>query len=58
MKLYFEIVRASGGYRWRVKGGNHEIMASSEVYTTKDAAKRSVSVVKTNASTAKVYDET
>jgi len=55
--MYFEIVRASGGYRWRIKGGNHEIMASSEVYTTKDAAKRSVAVVKTNASTATIHDE-
>jgi uncharacterized protein YegP (UPF0339 family) len=38
---YAELFRdGAGGYRWRVKAANHEIVASSESYTTKPDAVR------------------
>lgn len=56
--MYFEIVTASGGYRARIRGGNHEIMFVSEVYTTKYGAQNAISVVKASAFNAPVYDRT
>ena len=56
--MYFEIVRASGGYRARIKGGNHELMFLTEVYTSKQSAIHAAQVVKANAATAKIYDST
>lgn len=56
--MYFAIVPASGGYRVRVRGGNHETMMFSEVYTTKSAAIHAINVVKQYAASAVVYDQT
>jgi uncharacterized protein YegP (UPF0339 family) len=56
--MYFEIVTASGGYRARIRGGNNETMFISEVYVTKWGAEHAISVVKSNASFAQVYDRT
>jgi uncharacterized protein YegP (UPF0339 family) len=56
--MYFEIVTASGGYRVRIRGGNHEIMFVSEVYTYKSSARNAIDVVKANAYSAAVYDRT
>lgn len=56
--MYFEIVDASGGYRWRIRGGNNEIMAVSEVLTTKQSCRDAIDVVKKNAATAPVKDNT
>ncbi|HET7122088.1 MAG TPA: DUF1508 domain-containing protein [Solirubrobacterales bacterium] len=56
--MYFEIVSASGGYRARIRGGNHEIMFTSEVYTTKQSAQNAIDVVKNGAMFATVYDRT
>jgi uncharacterized protein YegP (UPF0339 family) len=56
--LYFEIKPASGGYRWYIKGGNHEIMAHSEVLTTKAACFNAIRVAKRDARGAAVYDRT
>lgn len=55
--MYFAIVTASGGYRVRIRGGNHETMLISEVYTTKAAALHAINVVKQNAASASVYDQ-
>ncbi len=54
--MYFEIVSASGGYRARIRGGNHEIMFVTEVYATKASARHACEVVKNNAYSAKIYD--
>ncbi|HEX9966394.1 MAG TPA: DUF1508 domain-containing protein [Solirubrobacterales bacterium] len=54
--MYFEIVSASGGYRARIRGGNNEIMFTTEVYTTKASARHACEVVKSNAFTAPIYD--
>lgn len=56
--MYFEIVAASGGYRARIRGGNHEIMFISEVYTSKWAAQNAIGVVQQGARLAPVYDRT
>ncbi|CAN7221158.1 YegP family protein [Microbacterium foliorum] len=46
----------SGGYRFRLKAGNGEVIATSESYTTKAAAKKGIESVKTNAPGAEVVD--
>lgn len=56
--MYFEIVRASGGYRAHIKGGNNELIFWTEVYTTKASAQHAIDVVKLNAASAPVYDRT
>jgi uncharacterized protein len=48
----------SGQYHFVLKAGNGEIIATSEEYTTKAAAKNGIESVKSNAPTAKVDDET
>lgn len=55
--MYFAIVAASGGYRVRIRGGNHETMMVSEVYTTKAAAVHAINVIKQNAASAAVYGQ-
>jgi uncharacterized protein YegP (UPF0339 family) len=54
----FVIKKASGPYHFVLKAGNGEIIATSERYTTKAAAKNGIESVKTNAPTAKTEDET
>ncbi len=34
----FEVYKSKNGYRWRLKAGNGEIVATGEEYTTKDGA--------------------
>jgi uncharacterized protein YegP (UPF0339 family) len=53
--MYFQILSASGGgYFFRIKGGNHETMAHSEVYTTKASAQHAIDVIKRGAGGASV----
>jgi len=47
---------SSGGYRFRLKAGNGEVIASSESYTTKAAAKNGIDSVKSNAPGAEVVE--
>jgi uncharacterized protein YegP (UPF0339 family) len=56
--MYFEIVRASGGFRAHIKGGNNELMFWTEVYATKESARHAVAVVAENAKDALLYDRT
>ncbi|MEU0092701.1 YegP family protein [Kribbella sp. NPDC006257] len=48
----------SGGFRFRLKAGNGEIIASSESYKTKAAAENGIESVKKNAGDATVDDQT
>ena len=48
----------AGKYHFVLKAGNGEIIATSESYTSKSAAKNGIESVKTNAPAAKVDDET
>jgi uncharacterized protein YegP (UPF0339 family) len=54
--MYFEVLVASnGGWFARIRGGNNEIMFSSQVYTTKASAIHACEVVKSNAAAASIY---
>jgi len=54
----FVITKTSGQYQFVLRAGNGEIIATSERYTTKTAAKTGIESVKSNASAAPVVDET
>jgi uncharacterized protein YegP (UPF0339 family) len=56
--MYFEIVRASGGFRANIKGGNNELMFQTEVYPSKTSAQNAINVVKAGAANATVHDQT
>jgi uncharacterized protein YegP (UPF0339 family) len=54
----FVIKKASGQYHFVLKAANGEIIATSERYTTKAAAKNGIESVKQNARDAAIQDET
>lgn len=56
--MYFTIESASGGYRARIYGGNHELVFWTEVYVTKAGAMNAIEMVKRGAGNAPVYDRT
>jgi uncharacterized protein YegP (UPF0339 family) len=48
----------SGGFRFRLKAGNGEVIASSESYKTKAGALNGIESIKSNAAGADVDDQT
>jgi len=55
----FELFKDVGGkFRFRLKAGNGQIIASSEAYETKAAAQNGVKSVRTNAQTGRIDDQT
>ena len=56
--MYFSLVRASGGYRAHIYGGNHELVFWTEVYTTKASALNAIGMVQNGAGGAAAYDQT
>lgn len=57
--MYFEIVKSpTGQFQWRIRGGNHEIMASSELMRDKESCRAAIAVVKRDAATAPIVDRT
>jgi len=55
----FELYKSSNGeYRFRLKAGNGEIIATSEGYASKASAKNGIESVKSNAAGAAVDDQT
>jgi uncharacterized protein YegP (UPF0339 family) len=48
----------SGGYRFRLKASNGEVIASSESYERKSAALSGIDSVRQNAADANVEDQT
>ena len=56
--MYFEIVRASGGFRAHIKGGNNELVFWTEVYTSKQSAIHACQIVQAGAHAATIYDRT
>ncbi|WP_433014640.1 YegP family protein [Kribbella sp. CA-294648] len=48
----------SGGFRFRLKAGNGEVIASSESYQTKAGALGGIESIKKNAGDADVDDQT
>jgi uncharacterized protein YegP (UPF0339 family) len=59
MAAKFVVKKTSNGqFRFNLKAGNGEVIATSESYTTKAAALKGVESVKANAAGAAVEDET
>ncbi len=55
----FEIYQdKSGGYRFRLKAGNGEIIAVGESYTSKTSCENGIDSVRRNAPDAKIVDLT
>ncbi|MFC5790127.1 DUF1508 domain-containing protein [Agromyces tardus] len=55
----FELYTDSAGqYRFRLKASNGQVIAASEAYTTKAAAKNGIESVRTNAPGAVLDDQT
>jgi len=53
----FELYESKNGeWRWRLKAGNGEIIATSEGYTSKSSAKNGIESVKRNAADAEVVE--
>jgi uncharacterized protein YegP (UPF0339 family) len=48
----------NGQFMFNLKAANHEIIGTSETYTTTEARNYGIESVKTNAPTAEVHDET
>ncbi|MFF0636610.1 YegP family protein [Nocardia sp. NPDC004151] len=49
---------ATDKFRWRLKAGNGEVIAQSQAYASKDAARKGIASVQTNAAGAAVADLT
>lgn len=57
--MYFVIRKNSAGqFWWRAVGDNNEIMAASELMTTKRACQDAIAVVKAEAAKAPIHDKT
>ena len=57
MAGYFELKNAAGGqFTFNLKAGNHEIILTSERYTTKAGAEGGIASVKTNSSNDANYN--
>ncbi|MEX1376116.1 MAG: YegP family protein [Eubacteriales bacterium] len=58
MSAKFVIKKDKGGqFRFNLKAGNGEIIATSEAYTTKAGCKNGIESVKKNAPAADIVDE-
>jgi uncharacterized protein YegP (UPF0339 family) len=57
--MYFVIRKnGAGRYWWRAVGDNNEIMAASELMSSKQACQSAIATVKAEAAAAAVYDKT
>ena len=55
----FELFKdKKGEFRWRLKAGNGEIIATSEGYKTKAGANNGIASVQKNAASATIDDQT
>ncbi len=56
---YYELKKTSDGqYLFNLRAPNHEVIATSERYTTKQGAQRGIESVRQHAPAAKVEDDT
>ena len=53
----FVITQTEAGFRFVLKAGNGETIASSQVYTSKEACKKGIESVKKNAPEAPVVED-
>ncbi len=59
MSAYYELKKASDGqYMFNLHAPNNKVIATSERYTTKQAAENGIESVQRNASTTTINDET
>ena len=58
MAARFEIYQSGGQFRWRLHGGNEEIVATGEAYESKDGALRGIETLRRLAVSAAVDDRT
>lgn len=56
--MYFQLVNTSAGWHARIRGGNHEIVFSTQVYSSKAGALNACHMVQSGASSAKIYETT
>ena len=54
----FVVKESAKGFVFNLKAGNGEVIATSEVYNTKDACKNGIESVKKNAVAAEIEDQT
>ncbi|SES75751.1 DUF1508 domain-containing protein [Variovorax sp. OV084] len=54
--MYFEIYPSGFFWRWRLKGANHEIIASGEAYTNKDGCLHAIELMKQTTVYTPVYE--
>ncbi len=54
----FEVYKTKNGYRWRLKAGNGEVVATGEEYTTKDGAIKGCEAVVRAANRADIVEIT
>ncbi len=52
----FEIYPSKSGYRWRLKAGNGEIVATGEEYSNKEGAKKGCEATVRAATDATIVD--
>ncbi len=52
----FEIYASSNGWRWRLKAGNGEVVATGEEYASKDGAVRGCEAVARAAADAEIVE--
>ncbi|MCL1869140.1 MAG: YegP family protein [Promicromonosporaceae bacterium] len=53
----FELwVDKAGDYRWNLKAGNGQVIATSQGYSSKDSALNGIASVRTNAPDAEVVE--
>lgn len=53
----FEVYQSkAGGYRWRLKAGNGEVVALGEEYASKEGAKNGCEAVRRAADSAEVVE--
>lgn len=60
--IYFQInknIKYMQPYWWVIKSaGNHQTLATSEMYATKQSALNAINVIRGYANTASIYDNT
>ena len=52
----FEVYKSKNGYRWRLKAGNGEVVATGEEYSSKDAAMKGCEAVARAAMNATIVE--
>ncbi len=52
----FELYQSKNGYRWRLKSGNGEVVATGEEYSSKEGAKKGCEAVQRAASNADIVE--